>query len=297
MTATLPALFEDRFRSMGTEVSVLVPPDRGDAAVTARAIIEDFDRRFSRFDPSSELARLNATAGDGRPATVSPDLLEALATALAAAQATDGLYDPLLGARMVELGYDRTFDELEARSAPELSPWVAGRWRTIEVDLGARTVRLPAGTALDLGGLAKGMAVDAAVSALAESDVAYAAVNAGGDLAVLGRPPGMPAWTIAIDGLDDTRVAIAEGALATSSVRRRRWQTDAGERHHLLDPRTGLPAASGLDQVSVAATSCAQAEVAAKAALLLGPDRAPMFLAARQLHGILVAGDGMVVRV
>lgn len=297
MTATLPSLAEHRFRSMGTDISIIVPPDRDDAAGTARAILDDWDRRFSRFDPTSELSRLNATAGDARRATVSPALLDVVMTALAAAHATNGLFDPLLGARMAELGYDRTFDQLDAGSAAELSAWVAGRWRTIEVDQAAQTVRLPAGTALDLGGLAKGMAVDAAVSAMARGDVAYAAVNAGGDLAVLGRPAGLPAWTVALEGLDDGPVALAEGALATSSVRRRRWQTDAGERHHLLDPRTGLPATSGLHQVSVAAATCAQAEVAAKATFLLGPDRAPIFLTAHRLHGVLVTDDGAVVRV
>ncbi len=297
MTATVPPLVEDRFRAMGTEISILVPAEDGDAAGAARAILGSWDRRFSRFDSTSELSRLNAAAGQARSAALSPDLLDAVETALAAAHATDGLFDPLLGARMAELGYDRTFERLEPGSTATPSPWVAGRWREIGIDRAARAVHLPAGTALDLGGLAKGMAVDAALSALARTGIRCAAVNAGGDLAVLGLPPGLSAWTVAIEGLADGPIALTEGALATSSVRHRRWRTDAGERHHLLDPRTGLPAASGLDQVSIVAATCAQAEVAAKAALLLGPDRAPTFLAAHRLHGILVGEDGTSVRV
>jgi len=297
MTTTLNQLVEHRFRAMGTEVVVLVPAERDDAAGTARTIIDDWDRRFSRFDPTSELSRLNATAGATTAKAVSRMLFEAVATALAGARATDGLFDPLLGARIVELGYDRTFERLEGTdSSVPLSPWVAGQWRAIELDRAAQAVRMPAGTALDLGGLAKGMAVDAAVAVLGRMGVT-AAVNAGGDLAVYGLPPGASSWTVAIDGLGDTPLALAAGGLATSSTRRRRWQTAAGERHHLLDPRNGLPAASGLSQVSVAATSCAQAEVAATAALLLGPSAAPIFLARHRLHGLLVTDDGTTVRV
>jgi thiamine biosynthesis lipoprotein len=297
MTATVPALVEDRFRAMGTDISILAPAEDEDAAVAARTILDSWDRRFSRFDPTSELSCLNATAGEARSAALSPDLLDAVETAVAAARATDGLFDPLLGARMVELGYDRTFERLEPGSAPTPSAWVAGRWREIRIDRAARTVNLPAGTALDLGGLAKGMAVDAALSALDRAGIRSAAVNAGGDLAVLGLPPGLSAWTVAIEGLADGPIALTQGALATSSIRVRRWRTDAGERHHLLDPRTGLPAASGLEQVSVVAATCAQAEVAAKSALLLGPDRGPAFLAAHRLHGILLGEDGTSVRV
>jgi FAD:protein FMN transferase len=297
MTTTLNQLVEHRFRAMGTEVVVLVPAERDDAAGTARTIIDDWDRRFSRFDPTSELSRLNATAGATTATAVSRRLCEAVATALAGARATDGLFDPLLGARIVELGYDRTFERLGGTdSSAPLSPWVAGQWRAIELDHAAQAIRMPAGTALDLGGLAKGMAVDAAVAVLGRMGVT-AAVNAGGDLAVYGLPPGESSWTVAIDGLADTPLALTEGGLATSSTRRRRWQTGAGERHHLLDPRNGLPAASGLSQVSVAAASCAQAEVAATAALLLGPTAAPIFLARHRLHGLLVTDDGTTVRV
>jgi len=296
MTTTLTRLVEHRFRAMGTEITVLVPVERDDAARTARAIIDDWDRRFSRFDPTSELSRLNATAGAARATAVSPQMFEAVAAALAGARATDGLFDPLLGARIVELGYDRTFEHLEGTvSHAPLTPWIAERWREIELDRATLTIRMPLGSALDLGGLAKGMAVDAAVGALGRMGVT-GAVNAGGDLAVHGLPPGEAGWTVAIDGLADASVNLAEGALATSSIRRRRWHTAAGERHHLLDPRNGLPAASGLSQVSVAAASCTQAEVASTAALLLGPAAAPIFLARHRLHGLLVTDDGTTVR-
>ena len=118
------------------------------------------------------------------------------------------------------------------------------------------------------------------------------AVNAGGDLAVHGQPPNASGWEIAIDGSVPSQVSLRSGALATSSVERRRWQVDGQPRHHLLDPRTGMPATTGLRSASVAAATCQQAEVAAKAALLLGPAAGSDFLLRRNLSGLLVTDDG-----
>src|SRR6185437_13177187 len=144
-----------------------------------------------------------------------------------------------------------------------------------------------------LGGLAKGMAVDAAIALLADRGVATAAVDAGGDLAVRGLPTGASSWPIAVDAPSGShRLSLVRGALATSSVARRRWRQGSVERHHLIDPRTGSPSDAALWSVSVAAPTCAQAEVAAKAAFLLGLDDGARFLAERGLSGMFVLPDG-----
>jgi thiamine biosynthesis lipoprotein len=222
-----------------------------------------------------------------------------VAAAVDAARATGGLVDPLLNGRMVELGYDRTFDELgsEKRGGASPRPWHAGEWRAITLDPRRRTVRLPAGSGLDLGGIAKGMAVDAAMALLVGSGIAYGAVNAGGDLAVHGLPPGQDAWPIAIEGGDERMVTLRSGALATSSTLRRRWSVGGRERHHLLDPRTGFPAATGLTQASVASSTCRQSEAAAKAAILLGPVAAVDFLERHRLSALLVTTGGQELRI
>src|SRR5439155_22588655 len=129
-----------------------------------------------------------------------------------------------------------------------------------------------AGVGLDLGGIAKGMAVDAALARLRALGVDAALVNAGGDLAVHGRLPGGTAWPVVVQGRRAPQTVLLErGALATSGIARRRWQQGQQSRHHLLDPRTGLPAQSGLLSITVVAARCVQAEVAATAAFVLGP--------------------------
>ena len=289
-------LVEHTFRSMGTHVSVLLPPGHGDAAALARDELDEWDGRLSRFRADSELSRLNDAAGETFRA--SELLFAATSTAIRAAHATGGTFDPLLANRLVELGYDATFDQLSARAAlPAPLTWVAESWRQVILDERDRTIRLPPGTGLDLGGIAKGMAVDAAVAGLLRAGIPYAAVNAGGDLAVHGLPPDSNAWPIVVEGAGERMVTIRRGALATSTVLVRRWHVGADTRHHLLDPRSGLPASSGLVLVSVAAETCADAEVAAKVALLRGPVSGAAFLRRSGLAGLLVGDDGTTQRI
>jgi FAD:protein FMN transferase len=285
-------LRERRFDSMGTEVSILLPAEADDAVDPAVALFAEWDQRFSRFRPDSELSQLNARAGQATE--VSESMLAALMAAFDGARATNGVFDPLLANRMVELGYDRTFRQLPTeRPAVALGDWQAGRWREVVIDPIRRRVTLPAGSGIDLGGIVKGMAVDAALALLVESGLPFAAVNAGGDLAVHGAPPSMSAWPIAIEvGARERVVTLPSGGLATSSALRRRWRTNGTEQHHLLDPRTGLPARSGVVQASVAAGSCRQAEVAAKVALLAGATAGAEFLEQHRLAGLLLTDDG-----
>ncbi|HEY7783050.1 MAG TPA: FAD:protein FMN transferase [Ktedonobacterales bacterium] len=169
----------------------------------------------------------------------------------------------------------------------------SGGWRQIHMDPMDRSVTLPAGVGLDFGGIAKGMAVDAAIGRLRAMGLRTALVNAGGDLVVLGAPPDGQAWTIAVTGLAaGWIVPLRRGALATSGIVRRHWRQGDRERHHLIDPRTDEPSESGMSSVSVAAERCEQAEVAAKTAFLLGMEAGGAFLRRHGLAGLLFGRDG-----
>jgi thiamine biosynthesis lipoprotein len=281
------------FAGMGTTISLLIPADRAAEAVQAvQTLFETWQATLTRFSPESELSRLNAHAGE--TVSVGPLLFKAVHASILAARATDGLYDPTLQHQMEQLGYDRTFAQV-AGGVPEATtaPVAGGGWREIQVDAQQRTLRLPPGIGLDLGGLAKGMAVDAALAHLREQGIEAALINAGGDLAVLGLPPGSDTWPIAVPGkVGFWVVPLHHGAIATSGVARRHWRQGQVERHHLWDPRTGLPAQSGLWSVSVAAGTCAQAEVAAKATFVLGWTAGEAFLTSHNLAGLLVQIDG-----
>jgi thiamine biosynthesis lipoprotein len=281
------------FPAMGTTVSVLAPVDDAEAARdVTRQLFAEWEAALSRFRSDSELSRLNARAGEW--ATVSPLLFDVSATASEAARATDGVFDPTLLRQLVSLGYDRTLSALPP-IAPSLREAIqpGGGWRGIRLNHAERRIYLPAGVALDFGGIAKGMAVDAAVERLRAMGLPCGCVNAGGDLATFGAPPDGEGRPIGVQGRNETRViTLRHGALATSGVANRQWRQGAFVRRHILDPRTGMPAETGLWSVTVAAPRCAQAEAAAKTAFILGPRQGARFLDERNLAGLFAHEDG-----
>ncbi|GAC1401118.1 MAG: FAD:protein FMN transferase [Ktedonobacteraceae bacterium] len=282
------------FRAMGTTVSLLLPETQLRIGVEAtRDLFAEWEQTLSRFLPESELSRLNRQAGT--PVNVSPLLFRVLQAACTAAQETEGLFDPTLLTQLVQIGYDRTFDEVPAIvPAHEQSPLPGGGWRKMRLERRRRRVTLPAGIGVDVGGIAKGMAVDAALTQLRVLlGVQTALVSAGGDLAVMGLPAGHEHWPLATAGKDMSwTIPFQYGALATSGVDRRHWQQGTLTRHHLIDPRSGVSAQSGLWSVTVAAGSCQRAEVAAKTAFLLGAQQGRNFLEDCGLSGLLVRSDG-----
>ena len=270
------------FRSMGTDVTVVGPehPDFDRAVETVAARFAAEDLRFSRFRGDSELTRVNR--GDGGWSGASDGFVEVVVAALAAAVATDGAFDPTVHDALIAAGYDRDFDELLDGARGALHPVSpCGRWNEIETRPGA--VRLPEGVHLDLGGIAKGWCADrAAEDAIAEG-LPWVLVNAGGDLRVLGDAP---ALEVAIEDPETAgellRTTIVGGAIATSSVCKRAWGTDL---HHVIDPFTGEPARTELLQASVWAPTCAEAEIAATHALLLGSEAAHRYPAVLVTRG------------
>jgi thiamine biosynthesis lipoprotein len=282
-----------QFRAMGTTISLLLPEAQCQQGTqVVQELFALWEQTLSRFLPESELSRLNTMSGV--PVVVSELLYSVLKTALDAAQITQGVYDPTLLRQMVRIGYDRTFDELSSNQpATSITISPGGGWREIQLDEKNRRVTLPPGVGLDFGGIAKGMAVDAALNSLQQVGIDIALVNAGGDLAVRGVPPETEQWPLAVPGKQQSwNIPLLLGAMATSGVARRRWQQGGQQRHHLLDPRTGTSAQSGLWSVTVVAACCEQAEVGAKVAFILGRKRGADFLRTHSLAGLLVCEDG-----
>lgn len=221
---------------------------------------------LSRFDPHSELSRLNAGAGGGWR-DVSGVLQEVLMCACSAFEASGGLVNVAVLQSMVAIGYGRSIELGPTEVAPHRAMPLPPLPTVLELRPGR--ARLAAGAGIDLGGVAKGWIADRARERLGPDSLA----NIGGDLVAGGGGPEGSGWPVGVAGVT---LLLRDQAAATSSVRRRRW----GDMHHLVDPRTGLPAQSGLEEVSVVSRDGVHAEIAAKTALLLGPDLAPAYCAA-----------------
>ncbi len=261
------------------------------------AVLDDVDAGCSRFRADSELARVNRSAGRWIP--VGELLRDALAVALRAAVATDGLVDPTVGGALLALGYGQDFRTAKPAPEPAFAPRPAGRWREVELDVDRCRVRVPRGVSLDLGATAKAFAADRSAAAAAER-TGSVLVSLGGDVSVAGVPP-EAGWIVRVS--DDHRspveapgqtVAIASGGLATSSTMVRSWQRGGRAVHHILDPATGAPAPLVWRTVSVAAESCVEANIAATASIVLG-EAAVDWLERRLLPARLVRPSGAVV--
>ena len=294
-----------RFRAMGTDVEVLAVGADDAAMVTLGALavdaLEAREARWSRFRPTSELCRINDAAG--APVVVSPDTFTLIARAVDAWRDTGGRYDPTVLAALEVAGYDRDFDAVapdadDAVGEPPVVPGCAG----VQLDRLVSAVRLPRGVALDLGGIGKGYAADVVSGELLDAHVPGVRgvlVNLGGDLRARGDAPEPHGWVVDVDDPLVTGrtglLAFAEGAIATSTRLRRAWTRGGQVQHHLIDPATGEPAASGLASVTVVAGEAWRAEVLAKAAFVAGADAAAALVTGAGATGLLVTDDGEVV--
>lgn len=224
------------------------------------------ERRWSRFRSDSEISRLGAAAG--RPTVVSGETALLVSLAVHASRRTDGRFDPTVLPSMISNGYDRDLDLLDgvvATTSTGPAPGVEG----IETNLTTGLVWMPSEVGIDPGGIGKGLAADLVAAMAVTDDVTGVLVDVGGDLRVAGSPP-VDGWEIGVDHGDGpvAVVNLRTGAVATSSVRRRRWRTAGGVVHHVLDPRTGTPSAGPFVAVSVAASTAWWAEVVATALLV-----------------------------
>jgi thiamine biosynthesis lipoprotein len=269
----------------------------------ARQMLEsdlaEVDAACSRFRPDSEIRALKG----GRQG-ISPLLAEAIGVALRAARLTDGDVDPTVGAAMSAVGYDRDFEHIIPNGPPlSLTVRTVPGWR--EVHLDGRSLTMPAGVQLDLGATAKAWAADRSAARIATSTGSGVLVSLGGDIAVAGPAPD-GGWRIRVQDVTGApgdrpagpyaQIAIRDGGLATSSTAARRWQRGGDVLHHILDPRTGLPAEPVWRTVSVAAGSCADANAASTAAIIRGR-RALGWLAQLGLPARLVDATGVVFTV
>jgi FAD:protein FMN transferase len=293
----------ERFPCFGAQCEIHVLDD-GDAVAAVRAVralLQAWHARFTRFETTSELSRLNAD-----PATevaVSAPMARFALAAREAAERTGGLVDPTLLRPLEALGYRGDLRGsvplgLALGLAPTRRPAApdpANRWRELAIDASRRTVARPPGLALDSGGIVKGLAADMLAKRL--SDCASFAIDCAGDLRIGGASGDVRRTDVVrpFDGRVLHTYELADAGIATSGIGRRSWLDPSGRpAHHLLDPSTGRPAFTGIVQATAVAPTALEAEVCAKAALLSGPEGAAAHLPG---GGVLVldSGDHVVV--
>lgn len=303
------AAASERWRAMGTTAAIYVVGESQHQVATAVDLgvqrIAVLESLWSRFQPNSELMRVNRFRGAG-PVPVTADTARLVSTMVMAWHLTDGTCDASVAQAVRATGYDIDFSLLVQATQqgrilpgqPTTVPGLAGVVVTVNAQ-GEPAVTLPQNVELDPGAIGKGLAADIVVEELRTLGVTGVMVNLGGDIVLWGSPATADRWTVEVEDSrlprDSAPVTVwqvdaSRGpvAVATSTTLRRRWGAGV---HHVIDPRTGQPSASDVLQATVMAGSGARAEALATMALVMGSQGARLRLADRPQPHVLITTD------
>ena len=255
---------EQTFFAMDTVMSVLVSGRRGPQAVAAaREAVERLDGLLSRTDSDSQIARLNTAAGDGAAVAVDPDVAELLAFSQEIARQLPGDFDITIAPVMDAWGFTTASPRVpDAGTLSALLPLVDSAALTVTVPAPGEdgSAQLAPGQAVDLGGIAKGYASDWVEAALRRNGAERAMVYLGGNVLVLGTKADGSPWRVAVQDPEDPSayagiLALTDAFAVTSGGYQRYFEENGVRYQHILDPKTGYPAESGLTSVTVVAAA------------------------------------------
>ena len=284
---------------MGTRIAVELwsPTEaQGEAAIDAvMAEMHRVDALMSHYKPESQLSQINAHAGAG-PVRVDRELFDLIARSLDFSRLTDGAFD----ITYASVGYLYDYRHRVRPDEAEIDSHLpAVDWRSLELDPANSTVRFrKPGMRIDLGGFAKGYAVDRSIELLQARGIEHASVSAGGDTRILGDRFGRP-WIVGIRHPDDAnrvilRMPLENVALSTSGAYERYFDETGVRSHHIIDPRTGH-SASKVRSATIIGPTATQTDGLSKTAFVLGPEKALEILARiPEIAAVFVGPDGKV---
>ena len=269
-------------------------PAKGEAALDA--VMEEMhriDHAMSPFKPESELSRLNREAAKA-PVAVSREMFELVAQSVKFSKLSEGAFD----ITFASVGFMFDYRNRTKPTAEKIAAALPGiDYRHIRLDRSQRTIEFArSGVRIDLGGIAKGHAVDNCVALLKARGVKQALVVAGGDSRVLGDRRGRP-WMI---GVRDPRrkdsmvamIPLVDAAISTSGDYERYFEADGVRYHHILDPRTGM-SATGVRSVTIVGPDTTTTEGISKSVFIMGPERGIRFAESFPgIDAVVIDGDG-----
>lgn len=273
-------VFHDQFFAFGTLIDItLYGVEPGIAETISSQIEADFNAlhaEWHAWQPGPILS-LNEKLAQHRPATVKPAIIHLLAEANRLSLASEGLFNPVIG-NLIELWgfHDNALPIGTLPDSAAIENLVAENPAVDDITIEAdRVITRNAGVAYDLGGFAKGLAIDRAIERLRESGIEHAIINAGGDLRAIGQRGERP-WRIGIrhprePGILASIEIAGDDSVFTSGDYERFFEVDGKRYHHIIDPRSGYPA-SETTSVTVIHSDAATADAAATALFVAGPD-------------------------
>jgi thiamine biosynthesis lipoprotein len=296
----LPARAEwlDRTESiMGTRIYVeLWHTDAAQGRAGLDAVMAEMhriDRLMSHYKPDSQLSAINARAAK-EPVVVDPELFELLRQSVRFSELTEGAFD----ITYASVGYLYDYRKHVRPTDAEIRKALPGvNFRNMLLDEKHHSVRFEKpGMRIDLGGIAKGYAVDRGIELLQKRGVQHAVVTAGGDTRIIGDRFGRP-WVIGIRHPDDekklvTRIPLVDTAMSTSGDYERYFDEDGVRYHHIIDPKSGR-SASRVRSATILGPTAMETDGLSKTAFVLGPEKALEIIERMSdFDAVLVGPDG-----
>ncbi|MEQ8507780.1 MAG: FAD:protein FMN transferase [Rhodospirillaceae bacterium] len=241
----------------------------------AHALIAAFDRSMSLYKPDSDIVSLNARAGSG-PVSISDSFYNILVASNYYANLSAGAFD-ITVQPLVELwGFYRNTRQILPPQEDVDTVLKRVSYKNVVLNKESKSVSLEKGIAIDLGGIAKGFAIDDTVELLKSRGVTAALINLGGTVAVFGPAPSGDVWSVGIQHPRENRligrIRLTDGAVSTSGDYDRFFEVDGVRYNHLIDPRSGWPV-PGLNAVTVVAPTATAADALSTAVFVLGAEK------------------------
>lgn len=285
----------EQFHALGSTIEFcLVPESTQTEACIAllKAEVEEFERRFSRFQPTSELSLINAQSGV--PVRVTQEMLELFLIAQKFHSLTGGLFNPLIAHALSKAGYSVSFERISDASDFHEPTRSVRSFSECQANSEERTITLPKGLVIDFGGIGKGFLADS-LQAIVKKVTADFCLSLGGDLVVSGKNEHNESWVIQVQdpfqlekNVVQFRVPDGSWGIATSGIGKRNGMKNDHFWHHIIDPRTGKPSTSDVLSVTVIAPTTVEADVFAKTAVILGAQKGYDWITEQHAEALII---------
>lgn len=296
-----PELFSESQFLLDTLVEITVVSTRenlaSEAITAAYAEIQQIEELLSRYHQESRISEINQYAGEQEAVHVDDEVLKIIERSLSYTELTQRTFDITIGPIIDLWGIGTQHQQVPAPGTLQQALLLVD---TRKIEIQEQRIRLSEpDMVIDLGGIAKGYAVDRALEVLQDQGIQHALVNAGGDIRCLGTKPDGTPWRIGIQHPRDNGilgvVEVQNAAIATSGDYERFFVKENVRYHHLFDPRTGMPA-RGCQSVTILTTTTEAADVYATAVFVMGPEAGKAFLESQAgIEGMIIRNDGEIV--
>lgn len=286
------AIIQDNYKALGSEIIITLKVSENVAVDNhifglIRQTIRRFEKKFSRFLPKSELSYVNLKAG--RAVSISDDFVDLAWKSIKASIATDGLFNPFILPALQNIGYVGSWSEVQ-KEQPNLNFSNRRICSVQDIKLGINLIEIPSHSALDFGGIGKGYILDKIAGIIDSQRFDNYWLSFGGDIICSGSDISGHGWQIGIASARDNSKQIdtiytngEKIAIATSGITKRKGIKKGNEWHHIIDPRTGLPAQSDIITATVVTETAILADVYAKTLVIMGADRAKDFVKNKEI--------------